>query len=211
MSINKDPLKRLPLFKKEKHTVWIAWHLLENYWTLIWRGRNWSILSWSANTASILFIMFYLILKELQLKSAATIAIFMLPLVLYNGSQYQRRVPIVSHLNRRNTGSRKWVTYLDTGDVVLNTHDHESVGHLVCEGHGSVHECRRFCVSTWKQPYSLGPCFGQCWAPGSGPRSINERYGSGSGSGSFPFLIRCWAKWNNACKIKFYHKILEKI
>ncbi len=30
-------------------------------------------------------------------------------------------------------------------------------------------------------------------------------------SGSFPFLMNCWADWNKACKIKFSNKILAKI
>jgi hypothetical protein len=45
------------------------------------------------------------------------------------------------------------------------------------------------------------------WGSGSKSRSgsISQRYGS------FPLLIRCWADWNNACKIKFYYKIFAKI
>ena len=48
-------------------------------------------------------------------------------------------------------------------------------------------------------PYVFGP-------PGSASGSVSHRYGSGCGSESFPFLIKCWADWNNGCKIKFYYK-----
>ncbi len=39
-------------------------------------------------------------------------------------------------------------------------------------------------------PHDFGPL-------GSG--SVSQRYGSGS----FPLSLRCWADWNNSCKIKF--------
>ncbi len=51
-----------------------------------------------------------------------------------------------------------------------------------------------------QDPHVFGP---------HGFRPISWRYGSGSGS--FPFLIKVLSGPKNACEIKFEHKILAKI
>ena len=52
-----------------------------------------------------------------------------------------------------NSGAKKDYSkylgpYLDAGNVILDAHHHEAVGHLVREGHGSVDEGSRLCVFT---------------------------------------------------------------